>query len=470
MSLQRKMNNSQLLDSLDCIDERFVAELVTSMKLPENKTADPNAKKNWFRSLKYAAAVAACALLLSAIIPIMGMIVGRVEIGSSATNPAGTPTAENLETEAPETEQIIQSNDLMIKYGWSPKSITNAEADEIIEAYLANDTDPNKLAYTYSVTCYAKYSTNSSAPVYAVMINSDRWTYEASERVEKIFYRPENPDLHIDFIFPSEQPLWIYTEGSFYTLNEAMQESLLNLAQLINIRWSDRKGGGFSSFVYPIYLTVDELYQIVYSNPDTNGGWSFRCYGKFDGKYVIFADKSYKIYEPKMTADVVCGLTFIYPNENKLQVCANGTFYSLGDAYAKNILSEAEIREVYNIYTMESKIESEFLAKYGHEFPDMVAEDKGIFVKFEGIYDDVYVAVIASTSWDNTKSPSETVGGITFTWDQWYDIHVYYHGDFLTLTEAFNRGLLTTAQLEEVYESYVTSFTAMFGDPNVFNG
>ena len=113
---------------------------------------------------------------------------------------------------------------------------------------------------------------------------------------------------------------------------------------------------------------------------------------------------------------------------------------------------------------------TEFLAKYGHEFPDMVAEDKGIFVKFEGIYDDVYVAVIASTSWDNTKSPSETVGGITFTWDQWYDIHVYYHGDFLTLTEAFNRGLLTTAQLEEVYESYVTSFTAMFGDPNVFNG
>ena len=117
MSLKRQMNNRQLLDALDCIDERFVAELVTSMKLPEDKTADPNAKKNWFRSFKYAAAVAACALLLSAIIPIMGMIVGRVEIGSSATNPAGTPTAENLETEAPETEQIIQSNDLMIKYG-----------------------------------------------------------------------------------------------------------------------------------------------------------------------------------------------------------------------------------------------------------------------------------------------------------------------------------------------------------------
>ena len=62
MSFKKQMNNRQLLDALDCVDERFVAELVTTMKLPEDKTADPNAKKNWFRSFKYAAAVAACAL------------------------------------------------------------------------------------------------------------------------------------------------------------------------------------------------------------------------------------------------------------------------------------------------------------------------------------------------------------------------------------------------------------------------
>ena len=29
------MNNKQLLDALDCIDDRFVAELVTSIKPPE---------------------------------------------------------------------------------------------------------------------------------------------------------------------------------------------------------------------------------------------------------------------------------------------------------------------------------------------------------------------------------------------------------------------------------------------------
>ena len=90
MSLKRQMNNCQLLDALDCVDERFVAELVTSMKLPEDKTADPNAKRNWFRSLKYAAAVAVCALLLSAIIPIVGMLTGMISDGSTqGNNPAG---------------------------------------------------------------------------------------------------------------------------------------------------------------------------------------------------------------------------------------------------------------------------------------------------------------------------------------------------------------------------------------------
>lgn len=122
MSLKRQMNNCQLLDALDCVDERYVAELVTSMKLPEDKTADPNAKRNWFRSFRYAATVAACALLLSAIIPVVGMLVGRVAVGAPGTNPAGNPASENIETEAPETESPVldeETNVLTVIYDGS---------------------------------------------------------------------------------------------------------------------------------------------------------------------------------------------------------------------------------------------------------------------------------------------------------------------------------------------------------------
>ncbi len=476
MSLQRKMNNKQLLDALDHVDDRFVAELVTSLRPPEAVTDEPIRKKNVLRSIKYAALLAACAVLMGAAIPLASAILGRISLGTGTQSgdPAGvvgegTSTLEETEppaTESLETELAPTHNKLMAQYGWSPKEITQDEADEIIAAYLKNDSDPNKFAYTYSVTCYAKYG---NKPVYAVMINSDRWNYEPNDRVEKVFYKPSDPNLHIDFIFPSDQPLWIYADGEFYTLNEAMQQSVLSFTQLMLIRWGDRKGGGFSSFVYPIWLSHNDLVEIVYSNPDTTGGWTFRCYGNFDGVYVIFADKKFKVWEPKTTVDIVNGLTFVYPNENKLQVCANGTFYSLNEAFEKNILSEAELNEVYHIYTMESQIKNEFLAKYGHEFPDMVAEDKEVIVKFEKISGDVYVAVIASQCFDNTKSRSETVNGITFTWEQQYDIHVYYHGEFLTLSEAYQRGLLTAEQLIEVHSSYTSSFGEMYGNPTVSN-
>lgn len=477
MSLQRKMNNRQLLDALDCIDERFVAELVTSIRPPETAEGGTMQKKNIIRSIKYAALLAACAVLMGAAIPLLSHLIGQAALGTGVQsgNPAGiagegTSALEETEpaaTEPLEPEPAPTPDKLMVEYGWSSKEITEAESHEIIAAYLKNDSDPNKFAYTYSVTCYAKYG---NKPVYAVMINSDRWNYEPNDRVEKVFYNPSDPNLHIDFIFPSDQPLLIYTEGKFYTLNETMEQGILTLIQLMHIRWGDRTGGGFSSFVYPIWLSHNELVEIVYSNPDTTGSWSYRCYGNFDGKYVIFADKKYKVYEPKTTVDIVNGLTFVYPNENKLKVCANGNFYSLSDAFEKNILSTAELAEVHNVYTMESQIKNEFLAKYGNEFPDMVAEDKEVIVKFEKIDGDVYVAVIASQCFDNTKSRSETVNGITFTWEQQYDIHVYFHGEFLTLSEAYQSGLLTAEQLIEVHSSYTTSFGAMFGDPSVFNG
>ena len=77
MSLQRKMNNKQLLDALDYIDDRFVAELVTSIKPPETETGEPMRKKALLRSAKQVALLAACAVLLSAIIPVVSMVVNH---------------------------------------------------------------------------------------------------------------------------------------------------------------------------------------------------------------------------------------------------------------------------------------------------------------------------------------------------------------------------------------------------------
>ena len=76
------MNNKQLLDALDHIDDRFVAELVTSIKPPETAEGGTMQKKNIIRSIKYAALLAACAVLMGAAIPLASSLIGRISLGT----------------------------------------------------------------------------------------------------------------------------------------------------------------------------------------------------------------------------------------------------------------------------------------------------------------------------------------------------------------------------------------------------
>ena len=112
MSLERKMNNRQLLDALDCIDDRFVAELVTSIRPPETETGEPMHKRALLRSAKQVALLAACAVLLSAAIPLVGAILGRMAIGTGTEgiNPSGssgeyTPMNSETKSEAVENDK-----------------------------------------------------------------------------------------------------------------------------------------------------------------------------------------------------------------------------------------------------------------------------------------------------------------------------------------------------------------------------
>ena len=62
--------DTRLLEVLDHIDESYLAEALEDMKFP--RTAAPaSGKGKILRSLKYVAAVAACALLMSTLIPVV---------------------------------------------------------------------------------------------------------------------------------------------------------------------------------------------------------------------------------------------------------------------------------------------------------------------------------------------------------------------------------------------------------------
>jgi len=95
MSIQRQSNNKRLLDALDYVDVKYVEELVGGLRLPKESAAAPAAKRSIRTSLKYAALIAACALILGAAIPVAGSLIRNLTSGMAA---AGSDSIESEPT------------------------------------------------------------------------------------------------------------------------------------------------------------------------------------------------------------------------------------------------------------------------------------------------------------------------------------------------------------------------------------
>ena len=65
---------------------------------------------------------------------------------------------------------------------------------------------------------------------------------------------------------------------------------------------------------------------------------ALRCYGAFDGVYVIFEDKVWDCID-MVTSETVAGVRFVYPDGLHMTVYCDGAFYKLSEAYENNILS-----------------------------------------------------------------------------------------------------------------------------------
>ena len=65
---------------------------------------------------------------------------------------------------------------------------------------------------------------------------------------------------------------------------------------------------------------------------------SLRCYGEFDGVYVIFEDRVWDVTDA-VSSEVIAGVTFVYPDGLHMTVYCNNAFYKLSEAYENGILS-----------------------------------------------------------------------------------------------------------------------------------
>ena len=78
---------------------------------------------------------------------------------------------------------------------------------------------------------------------------------------------------------------------------------------------------------------------------------SLRCYGAFDGVYVLFVDVIGWDYTMAIERDVIADVEFIYGSGQKMTAYSTGEFCSLSNAYANNILARDNLLTVQKNYS-----------------------------------------------------------------------------------------------------------------------
>lgn len=94
----------------------------------------------------------------------------------------------------------------------SPVRLSEDELREIVWLYIKYDDDKDKLDHTYNVRCYGRFNDK-----FALMIDSSAVTYEGTTRTETVD--------GVDFVFDSNQKMYIYRWGRLDSLYEAFHHT-----------------------------------------------------------------------------------------------------------------------------------------------------------------------------------------------------------------------------------------------------
>ncbi len=122
-----KPENRRLLDALYYIDEEVLADVLADVTVPEPSAPAPR-KRAVLRSVKYAALLAACALLIGAVFPVITQLVNYFGEGTGTTPPVGSALYSEY------ADYVLTEDDLAaINAAWA-KEHTSVFADSIEDA------------------------------------------------------------------------------------------------------------------------------------------------------------------------------------------------------------------------------------------------------------------------------------------------------------------------------------------------
>ncbi|MDE7257206.1 MAG: hypothetical protein K2N50_04540 [Clostridia bacterium] len=180
-----------------------------------------------------------------------------------------------------------------------------------------------------------------------------------------------------------------------------------------------------------------------------------------DGVYAVYACGD----DTALSYETVGPITFIFPNTpHRMEICYLGRFYSVTTACDRGFLSndawlniaKKRGKDWYRldedkwaeIKSAENEIKSAFAQKYDVDVDT-------VFLSSYGEYNGAHAVMITAEGFGYaTAITYDTVGGIILTYPDSCKMVVYYNGKFCSLPAAYEKGLLTNADLIEIAKKY----------------
>lgn len=457
----RDIKNARILEAFSLIDEKYIGEVASSLKLDDYSEEPP--KPSIWKSLKPVLALVACIMLLGALFPVTMMLVNRF---------AGTAGAD-------------------------PYSLSRAELDAINEAWGGDGfaESPKDVGYLSGTRfIYGKY--DGAIPL------ARRKDYTAYSEVSV---------AGCIFKFTSGASIKVYYEGKIFGLSEAYENGILSAAQIkdiwrkhqINILHKDEDFE--DDYIYGDYLNpIEGLEPLTKSGvaeinaawaalyPDFDGalintdklnrGMNHRYLGTFDGMVIIWRSEGEGVAVSKKIGE----FEFSHKSSFDIIVCYGNEFHFLGEdnpwyfndmlemIYSRNKEYE-KYYEVHNDlieepYLGELKIvdpispsPSPFKLSYEEQYKIIMNYMNYIkdydeqklkysysvrcFMKADG----AYAVMIDSGRWAYYQWMRHVdVAGYKFLFPDSQLMYIYKDGVFYTLLDAYERGVVSKEYIASI--------------------
>ncbi len=202
----------------------------------------------------------------------------------------------------------------------------------------------------------------------------------------------------------------------------------------------------------------------------TEADVTLRRYGEFDGTHVLLIDVAGSATAQVETLETVDGITFCFAVRESFDVYRAEEFYTLQQAFDLGFLThdnlysvwEKHREENYSLYdsgrvtlnaATTTEIVAAYIAAYSTDSHPLTEEDVKLrcFGAFDGVY--VFFVDVASVHYMEVIC-GETVSGVDFIYSNSHSLTVYSEGEFCSISEAFEKELLTHDELLTVQKNY----------------